>query len=83
MSEEDLAIATDETVATWQRECAENAELLQTRGISALFLSFRNRAGFLQRVLSEADGERHITDLDHLAEVLASISHLARKAGAA
>ena len=83
VSEDDLAIATDETVATWQRECAENAELLQTRGISALFLSFRNRAGFLQRVLSEADGERHITDLDHLAEVLASIPHLARKAGAA
>ena len=82
VSEDDLAIATDETVATWQRECAENAELLQSRGLSALFLSFRNRFGFLQRVLSEPDGERHITDLDHLAEILAAIPHFTRNAGA-
>jgi len=82
VSEDDLAIATDETVATWQRDCAENAELLQSRGVSALFLSFRNRAGFLQRVLSEPDGERHITDLDHLAEILAAIPHFTRNAGA-
>ena len=82
VSEDDLALATDDTVATWQRDCAENAELLQSRGVSALFLSFRNRAGFLQRVLSEQDGERHITDLDHLAEILASIPHFTRNAGA-
>ena len=82
VSEEDLALATEETVATWQRDCAENAELLQSRGVSALFLSFRNRAGFLRRVLSELDGERHITDLDHLAEILATIPHFTHNAGA-
>jgi exodeoxyribonuclease V beta subunit len=81
-SEDELAQASDDDVANWQRDCAENAELLQKRGIAALFLSFRNRAGFLQRVLGEDDGERHITDLDHLAEILASIPRFARKAGA-
>jgi len=82
VSEDELAQATDDTVADWQRQCAENAELLQSRGVAALFLSFRNRAGFLQRVLGEEDGERHITDLDHLAEILASIPRFARNAGA-
>lgn len=81
-SEDDLAQASDDDVANWQRDCAEHAELLQKRGVAALFLSFRNRAGFLQRVLREDDGERHITDLDHLAEILASIPRFARKAGA-
>jgi exodeoxyribonuclease V beta subunit len=82
VSEDDLALATDEDVANWQRSCAENADLLQTRGMSALYLSFRNRAGFLQRVLSEPNGERHITDLDHLAEILAALPHFTRNAGA-
>ena len=82
VSEDELADASDDTVATWQGECAKNAELLQSRGVAALFLSFRNRAGFLQRVLGEEDGERHITDLDHLAEILASIPRFARNAGA-
>ena len=82
VSEDELAQATDDTVADWQRQCAENAELLHSRGVAALFLSFRKRAGFLQRVLGEEDGERHITDLDHLAEILASIPRFARNAGA-
>ncbi len=82
VSEDQLVQASEETVVTWQRECAEKAELLHSRGIAALFLSFRNRAGFLQRVLGEDDGERHITDLDHLAEILASIPCFARNAGA-
>lgn len=82
VNEDELAQASDDTVATWQRECAENAELLRSRGVATLFLSFRNRAGFLQRVLGEDDGERNITDLDHLAEILASIPRFARNAGA-
>ena len=82
VSEDELAQASDDTVATWQRECTEKAELLHSRGVAALFLSFRNRAGFLQRVLGEDDGERNITDLDHLAEILASIPRFARNAGA-
>lgn len=82
VSEDQLIQASEDTEATWQRECAEKAELLHSRGIAALFLSFRNRAGFLKRVLGEDDGERHITDLDHLAEILASIPRFARNAGA-
>jgi exodeoxyribonuclease V beta subunit len=79
---EELAIADEDAVAEWQRECAENAELLRTRGVSALFLSYRNKSEFLQRVLGQQDGERHITDLDHIVEILASDPHLAQRAGA-
>ena len=85
-TEEELAVADEEVTAEWQRECAVNAEFLRTRGLSALFLSFRNKSEFLQRVLGKQngnnDGERHITDLDHLVEVLASTPHLVKKAGA-
>jgi exodeoxyribonuclease V beta subunit len=85
-TEEELAVAKEEEIAVWQRECAKNAELLRSRGISALFLSFRNKSEFLQRVLGkqngEQDGERNITDLDHLVEILASTPHLMQKAGA-
>jgi len=79
---EELAVAEENSVAEWQRECAENAELLRTRGISALILSYRNRTEFLHRVLGRQEGERHITDLDHVVEVLASTPHLNQKAGA-
>jgi len=79
---EELAAATDDVVAEWQRNCAEKAELLRTRGISALFLSYRNSSVFLQRVLKQQDGERNITDLDHVVEILASTPHLIQKAGA-
>jgi exodeoxyribonuclease V beta subunit len=78
----ELAVAEENSVAEWQRECAENAELLRTRGVSALILSYRNRTEFLHRVLGQQDGERHITDLDHVVEVLASTPHLNQKAGA-
>lgn len=82
VSEDEVAQATDDTVADWQRQCDISAEVLRSQGISALFLSFRNRAGFLQCVLGEENGERHITDLDHLAEILASFPSFARNPGA-
>ena len=81
-SELTLVDQDDETVASWQKECAESAEILQTRGISALYLHYRNRSKFLIRALAGPSGERNITDLDQIAEALASIPRLAAKAGA-
>ncbi len=82
MSEEVIARADQDTLAKWQHDCAKNAELLRLRGIGSLYLSFRNRADFLNRVLGMVDGERHITDLDHVAEILASIPDSARNGSA-
>ena len=81
-SNEDLLTASNDDIAAWQRECAESSELLRKRGFAALYLSFRNSTNFLGRILGEPDGERHITDLDHLAEILTSMPRFARKVGA-
>ncbi len=81
-SSEELLTAKPDEIAVWQRECAESSELLQKRGFAALYLSFRNSTKFLDRILRDPDGERHITDLDHLAEILTSIPRFAQKAGA-
>lgn len=80
--EDELITADDELVARWQRECSEYAALLQKRGISALYLTLRSKTSFLSRVLGEVNGERHITDLDHIAELLSAIPSFARTAGA-
>jgi exodeoxyribonuclease V beta subunit len=80
--DDELITADDELVAQWQRECSEYAALLQKRGISALYLTLRSKTSFLSRVLAEVDGERHITDLDHIAELLSAIPSFARSAGA-
>ena len=80
--EDELITADDELVAQWQRECSEYAALLQKRGISALYLTLRSKTSFLSRVLGEVNGERHITDLDHIAELLSAIPSFARSAGA-
>lgn len=80
--EDELVTADDELVAQWQRECSEYAALLQKRGISALYLTLRSKTSFLSRVLGEVNGERHITDLDHIAELLSAIPSFARSAGA-
>ena len=81
-SNEALLTASNDDVGAWQRECAESSELLRKQGFAALYLSFRNSTNFLGRILGEPDGERHITDLDHLAEILTSLPRFAQKAGA-
>lgn len=81
-SNDALLTASNDDVATWQRECAESSQLLRKQGFAALYLSFRNSTNFLGRILGEPDGERHITDLDHLAEILTSMPRFAQKAGA-
>lgn len=64
-----------------QRTCAERAELLQLKGITALYLAYRNSSEFLSAVLSEVDGLRNLTDLDHIAEILGSMPEFASAAG--
>ena len=85
-SNEELLPQTSENIekiARWQRECAATSELLQKRGLAAVYLKYRNKASFLKRILGEPNGERNITDVDHLAEILTAIPRLAQQAGAA
>lgn len=81
-TEEDLLTATDTDIAELQRTCVEKAEKLLHEGVTATYLSFRNEEGFLKRVLSQPNGLRHLTDLDHIAEVLESHPALVGRAGA-
>ena len=81
-SNEKMLAATTEQIASWQRECAAACELLQKRGLAAVYLKYRNKASFLKRILGEPYGERNITDVDHLAEIMTAIPRLAQNAGA-
>ncbi|MGA0863945.1 MAG: UvrD-helicase domain-containing protein [Ilumatobacteraceae bacterium] len=67
-----LLSADDETIAALQSECASDADIVRDRGVTALYLRHRTDPTFLTRVLSRPDGERFLTDLDHVAEVLAA-----------
>ena len=81
-TEEGLLAATDTDIAELQRTCVEKAEKLLHEGVTATYLSFRNEEGFLKRVLSQPNGLRLLTDLDHIAEVLESHPALVGRAGA-
>jgi exodeoxyribonuclease V beta subunit len=64
-----------------QRECADSADHLHRNGFTALYLSYRNQSAFLSRLLSLDDGLRHLTDLDHIADILASRPQFASSVG--
>lgn len=67
-----LLAADDEAIAALQSECASDSDLVRDRGVTALYLRHRTNPEFLTRVLARPDGERFLTDLDHVAEVLAA-----------
>lgn len=72
MNEEELRQSDIEKLIDIQRDCAAKAEHLQKNGFTAMYLTFRNHSDFLTRLLSYEDGLRHLTDLDHIADILAS-----------
>lgn len=80
---EDLVGEQQERVADLQRQCAQLSLDLRHQGITGVYLQFRNNSTFLERILSLPDGERIITDCDHIAEVLASHPRFIAHAGAA
>ncbi|MCW2777940.1 MAG: exodeoxyribonuclease beta subunit, partial [Frankiales bacterium] len=48
----------------------EWAEVLQDRGVAALFAAVSEAQGLVPRLLSQPDGERTLTDLRHVTETL-------------
>lgn len=79
---QDLMADNDDLYVELQRECVQMGADLRQLGMTGLYLKFRNDAEFLTRVLSVTDGERIITDLDHIAEILASHPRIVAHAGA-
>jgi len=80
-SEEDLVADDVELLIELQRKCAVRAEVLKKDGITALYLLYRSDPSFLETVLSDPDGLRNLTDLDHIAEILGSMPQFATSAG--
>ncbi len=62
--------ATDIQITGLQESLQAWSETLTTQGFAAMLREIRNRTGVTARVLSHPDGDRHITDLDHVAQLL-------------
>ncbi|MFM7871560.1 MAG: 3'-5' exonuclease, partial [Actinomycetota bacterium] len=69
-------------VGAWQQLCAEWAELLPRLGLAGLYHLVRTDRRLEARLASRVGGERLLTDLDHIAEVLARRPGLGRGAAA-
>ena len=79
---ETLLAASDDDISALQAQIAEDSDLVRERGVTALYMRYRTDPSFLDRVLSRPDGERVLTDLDHIAEILASHPTLAGRTSA-
>jgi len=81
MTEDELQSLDLNSLIDLQRECANYAGRLVKNGFTALYLAYRNNSDFLSRILSLDDGLRHLTDLDHIADVLTSRPQFASTVG--
>jgi exodeoxyribonuclease V beta subunit len=62
--------AGDDALAEVQEQLFRWAELLETRGVVDFWAHVRVESGVTPRVLAGYDGDRNLTDLTHLAELL-------------
>ncbi len=60
------------SVAALQQLCARWADLLADRSVLTWYDHVRAESGLVEHLLADLTGERELTDLDHIAEVLAS-----------
>ncbi len=81
MTEDELQRSDLNSLIDLQRECANRAGQLVKNGFTALYLAYRNDSDFLSRILSLDDGLRHLTDLDHIADVLTGRPQFASTVG--
>jgi exodeoxyribonuclease V beta subunit len=71
---ERLAAAGEDDLETLHRRLHGWARVLRKRGVAALAATITADEGVPARMLREADGERHLTDLRHLAELLHGVA---------
>jgi exodeoxyribonuclease V beta subunit len=72
-----LLDASDDDLMPLYEMYSSWARTLQTRGVPALLAAIERTTGLTERVLSKAGGERDLTDIHHLAELL----HAAQRSG--
>jgi exodeoxyribonuclease V beta subunit len=57
-----------------QENLRDWADDLSSQPVAAVLARIRSESGLLDRLLAQPDGDRNVTDLDHLAELLGSIA---------
>ncbi len=67
---EQVAVADDVALAPLQEMLSTWAALLATRSVADVLARVWSDTGVVARVLGQPDGDRNVTDLDHLAELL-------------
>lgn len=66
-----LTVACDDAAtAEVQMRLRQWADDLQRAGVAGFYAGIRSNSGMVERVLSAPGGERRLTDLDHIAELL-------------
>ncbi len=65
----------DDVVTHLHEQAATMADHLRRDGIAAFYDAQKAGPGLLETVLGLPDGVRHLTDLDHIAELLAAALH--------
>lgn len=66
------APASSARVAELQQRCAVWADLLADRPVLTWYHEVRSESGVVEHLLAQLTGERELTDLDHIAELLAA-----------
>ncbi len=78
-----LASATDQELGGLSRRVTDWAHDLEHDGIAGVFASIKSRYGLLTRLLAQQDGERALTDLDQVVELVHEYETSTRASAAA
>lgn len=65
----------DAVLAGLQERVAVMADRLHRHGLAAFYDEQKSHSSLLTTLLARSDGDRHLTDLDHIAEILTSALH--------
>ena len=70
----EVAALSEADMEAMQEQLRQWSEMFGTHSIADTFARVRAESGVVPRVLSAADGDRNMTDLDHLVELLEGLS---------
>lgn len=75
----ELASLDDEGALELQRQTRDWHDTLQAGGVPALLTALDRQTGLTERILGEAEGERLLTDLFHIAEEMHAVARRGRQ----